>query len=53
MARVFLAPFTEFGELDFPLYFADIFAGPIIVSLAYSALQSNKIWLGHISKTRN
>ena len=47
MRGVLSAPSAKFGKLDFPFYFADIFARPIIVAFAVGTLQTDKIWLGH------
>lgn len=41
------APFAVFLKLDFALYFADIFAGPVVEALAFSALKPDEIWLWH------
>ena len=39
MRGVLSAPSAKFGKLDFPFYFADIFARPVIVPLAHGALK--------------
>lgn len=39
MRRMFPAPLTIFLQFDFPLYFLLVFAGPVILALAFCALE--------------
>jgi hypothetical protein len=43
----FFAPLAVFLERNFALHFAQVFAGPVIEPLAYGALETDKVWLGH------
>jgi hypothetical protein len=41
MICALLAPFAEFFILQFPLYFADVFARPVIITFANGTLETN------------
>lgn len=47
------APLTVFLKLDFALYFADVFTGPVVEALAFGALKPDQIWLWHVSSLRS
>ena len=47
MCGVFFAPFAELAVGKFPLNLLDVFAAPIVKPLAFGALKSDEIYLGH------
>ena len=50
MRGMLTAPPAVFFQLNLPLHFADVFAGPVIVALADAALETDEIGLGHKRK---
>lgn len=48
MRHMLIAPFAKLLQRDFTLHLPDILTRPVIIALASSTLQADKIWLWHI-----